>query len=189
MSYTGAVPAAERAVDWRDNGLCRREGETADDWFPTGGGPDALAAAQHAKAVCADCPSLAPCRQWALDTREPAGVWGGLTVKERRNILRQRGVQLPDVDAETAPARTFETVWNARARATGDGHCMWHGGRPIKFSGVHYTPQQIGFILDRGRVPVGQVWRTCARRECVLPAHVADQREREEQSRGSGAPG
>lgn len=35
-----------------------------------------------AKAVCADCPVAAPCRDWGL-LRETYGIYGGLTAKER----------------------------------------------------------------------------------------------------------
>lgn len=43
-----------------------------------------------AKAVCATCPVIEPCRQHALDAHEPYGVWGGLTESERAAILQHR---------------------------------------------------------------------------------------------------
>ena len=43
--------------------------------------------AQAAKAVCSVCPVLAECRDYALRVREPLGVWGGLSEKERRALL------------------------------------------------------------------------------------------------------
>jgi len=180
--YTGAVPDAERDPDWRNAGLCRSEREDAEDWFPVGSSREAVASENHAKAVCGRCPSQAPCRTWGLEQREPAGIWGGLTEAERRTILRRRGVSLAALDDE-APPRTLQTIWDSRAKATADGHCEWHGGRPIGFQGAYYTPQQIGFTLDRGRPPVGHLRRTCTRDDCILPAHLADQQEREERSR------
>lgn len=39
---------------------------------------------RHAKAICAGCPVLARCREYALTIREPYGIWGGLTELERR---------------------------------------------------------------------------------------------------------
>jgi len=36
-----------------------------------------------AKAVCMGCPVLQSCREHALRTREPFGVWGALTECER----------------------------------------------------------------------------------------------------------
>lgn len=40
-----------------------------------------------AKAVCATCPVIEPCRERALRGAEPYGVWGGLGEAERRAIL------------------------------------------------------------------------------------------------------
>ena len=37
-----------------------------------------------AKAVCARCPVLRPCRAWALAHPGERGIWGGLTEAERR---------------------------------------------------------------------------------------------------------
>lgn len=48
-------------------------------------------AAQHlAKRVCASCPIKVTCLAEALDNQIEYGVWGGLTERERRRLLRQR---------------------------------------------------------------------------------------------------
>jgi len=39
---------------------------------------------ERAKAICQDCPVLEECRDHALSTREPYGVWGGMSEEERR---------------------------------------------------------------------------------------------------------
>jgi len=56
--------------------------------------PDALfvqGAAQHkAKAVCLSCPVRTECLADALDNRVEFGVWGGMTERERRALLRRR---------------------------------------------------------------------------------------------------
>lgn len=69
--------------------------------------PDALfvrGKAQHdAKAVCKACPVLAQCLAEALDNRTEFGVWGGMTERERRALLRKR----PDV-----------TSWKSAFRAS-----------------------------------------------------------------------
>jgi len=63
----------------------------------SGQDPDALfvrGKAQHdAKAVCKTCPVLAQCLAEALDNRTEFGVWGGMTERERRALLRKR----PDI--------------------------------------------------------------------------------------------
>jgi WhiB family redox-sensing transcriptional regulator len=59
--------------------------------------PDALfvrgAAQQVAKQVCMSCPVIAECLADALDNRTEFGVWGGMTERERRALLKRR----PDV--------------------------------------------------------------------------------------------
>jgi WhiB family redox-sensing transcriptional regulator len=45
-----------------------------------------------AKAVCHGCPVIAPCREFALRTREPFGVWGGLAEAERRAMIEGASV-------------------------------------------------------------------------------------------------
>lgn len=56
--------------------------------------PDALfvqgAAQNRAKAICYRCPVRAECLADALDNRVEFGVWGGLTERERRALLRRR---------------------------------------------------------------------------------------------------
>jgi WhiB family redox-sensing transcriptional regulator len=59
--------------------------------------PDELfvqgAAQNRAKVVCATCPVRTECLADALDNRVEYGVWGGMTERERRALLRKR----PDV--------------------------------------------------------------------------------------------
>ncbi|MGH8908233.1 MAG: WhiB family transcriptional regulator [Egibacteraceae bacterium] len=51
--------------------------------------PTALAQIERAKAVCRDCPVATQCLAWALQTRQDAGVWGGLTDDDERRALRR----------------------------------------------------------------------------------------------------
>jgi len=37
-----------------------------------------------------DCPVLEECREHALSTREPYGVWGGMSEEERRAYYEQQ---------------------------------------------------------------------------------------------------
>ncbi|WP_269324936.1 WhiB family transcriptional regulator [Rhodococcus pyridinivorans] len=37
-----------------------------------------------AKKICAECPVLSPCRQYAIAVNEPYGIWGGMSESERR---------------------------------------------------------------------------------------------------------
>ncbi|MEE1820185.1 WhiB family transcriptional regulator [Streptomyces sp. NPDC004288] len=64
------------------SGLCRTA--RADDLFVEG------AAQNRAKALCTGCPVQAECLAYALDHRVEHGVWGGMTERERRGLLRRR---------------------------------------------------------------------------------------------------
>src|SRR5919199_6834204 len=72
-------------ADWTTSAACR--GENPDALFVQG------AAQNRAKAVCLGCPVRTECLADALDNRIEFGVWGGMTERERRALLRRR----PDV--------------------------------------------------------------------------------------------
>jgi WhiB family redox-sensing transcriptional regulator len=46
--------------------------------------------AGEAKAICAACPVAEECLEYAIATRQPDGVWGGLTSVERHRLVRRR---------------------------------------------------------------------------------------------------
>ncbi len=43
----------------------------------------------HALSICATCPVQLECLEYALEARERYGVWGGMTEKQRRRLLRK----------------------------------------------------------------------------------------------------
>ena len=55
--------------------------------------PDELfvrgAAQRKAASICRHCPVLLQCRADALDNRVEFGVWGGMTERQRRALLKQ----------------------------------------------------------------------------------------------------
>lgn len=51
-----------------------------------------LAREAEAKAICASCPVLEPCRAYALSQEEIYGVWGGMGEADRRAALSERPV-------------------------------------------------------------------------------------------------
>ena len=73
------------ALKWRAAGLCK--GSDPLVFYPPAE-DDSLA--EEAKTICSMCAVRQPCLEFALTTREKHGVWGGLTERERRRLLRQR---------------------------------------------------------------------------------------------------
>lgn len=69
---------------WTARAACR---SAADELFVEG------AAQRRAREVCTGCEVRLDCLVDALDNRVPYGVWGGMTERERRALLRSR----PDV--------------------------------------------------------------------------------------------
>ncbi len=58
---------------------------------PTGIGGYARALRERdAKRICSVCPVIGRCRQYALNTHEAHGVWGGMTAQERLRLLGSR---------------------------------------------------------------------------------------------------
>jgi WhiB family redox-sensing transcriptional regulator len=68
--------------EWRDRAECR--GLDNAMFFPLSDDPSAT---RPAKRVCAVCPVQDECLSFALETGQPAGVWGGLSTAERRRLL------------------------------------------------------------------------------------------------------
>lgn len=70
----------EPTQEWQVHGACRTEDPEL--FFPRSG---SAMAAFSAKEVCARCPVRPQCKQWAMETRQEWGVWGGLSEEERRD--------------------------------------------------------------------------------------------------------
>lgn len=68
--------------DWA--GLAACKAKSPDELFVKG------AAQNRAKQLCRACPVRTECLAEALDNEIEWGVWGGLTERERRALLRRR---------------------------------------------------------------------------------------------------
>lgn len=78
----------ENLPAWRAEAAC--SGLPTDDFFPVGSTGGALDRIAAAKAVCAACPVRVQCLDYALDTGQHDGIWGGLSEDERRTERRRR---------------------------------------------------------------------------------------------------
>jgi len=76
---------------WQVDGLCR--GNHSYLFFPPSAverKDDRERREERAKAICRVCPVQGPCLEFAVEIREPYGIWGGLTELERRQVVSRR---------------------------------------------------------------------------------------------------
>ena len=69
-------------MPWQDQALCAQTDPEA--FFPEKGG-----STRPAKRVCRECPVAQSCLDYALETGQMFGIWGGMTERERRRLMRQ----------------------------------------------------------------------------------------------------
>ncbi|MDQ0994110.1 WhiB family redox-sensing transcriptional regulator [Streptomyces sp. V3I7] len=74
-------PITAPDLSWQEDALCAQTG--ADFFFPEPG-----SSVREAKRICALCPIRTACLEYALDSDERFGVWGGLSEKERLALRR-----------------------------------------------------------------------------------------------------
>jgi WhiB family redox-sensing transcriptional regulator len=86
LASTLALAAADDV--WRDHAQCRDTDPEL--FFPVGTTGQALVSQDHAKRVCRECTVRQECLDYALDTNQDSGIWGGLSEEERRVIRRKR---------------------------------------------------------------------------------------------------
>ena len=95
MSYPG----------WRESGACL----TADPnlFFPVENGYAAVRQMMKAQQICAQCGVRRECLDFAMETGQTHGIWGGTTPEQRTRARRKRAaarrrqarVSLQDTDA------------------------------------------------------------------------------------------
>jgi WhiB family redox-sensing transcriptional regulator len=69
---------------WMEQAACRSSDPNV--FYPNRGD-----STEPAKAICRDCPVRQDCLDHAIDQRETQGVWGSMSVRERRYEIQRRG--------------------------------------------------------------------------------------------------
>lgn len=77
----------DSATAWMADGNCRLHPPAT--FFPSDG-----VGVDRARKICASCPVVNTCLEFALEERIDHGVWGGCSERERRRILKTRRVDL-----------------------------------------------------------------------------------------------
>ncbi len=83
--------AEAEQLEWQEDALCRQY--SVELFF----GPDLVETElekqereAEAKAICQQCPVREPCLEFAIETNQKNGIWGGMTDKERASLKRRR---------------------------------------------------------------------------------------------------
>lgn len=101
--------------NWRVAARCRTT--DAEGLFVTG------ARQREARAICRACPVRTECLAHALDHRVEFGVWGGMTERERRALLRARPNVRSWAELLLGARRAHHAAMDDR-RAPHEGRCI-----------------------------------------------------------------
>ena len=74
-------------TDWRELSACRDS--DPDLFFPIGSTGSAVDQIEKATAICGACSVREACLQYAFETNQEAGVWGGFAEDDRRRLRKR----------------------------------------------------------------------------------------------------
>lgn len=84
MTIEAMVDESQDLVaEWKRRALC--QDRDPEYFFPE---PHNLTTTRQARGICRVCDVRIECLEYALDNQENHGVWGGLTVRERKRLAR-----------------------------------------------------------------------------------------------------
>ena len=72
---------------WRELSACRESDPNL--FFPIGSTGPAVDQIEKAKIICDACSVQEACLQYALETNQEAGVWGGYAEDDRRRLRKR----------------------------------------------------------------------------------------------------
>ncbi|HEY2579006.1 MAG TPA: WhiB family transcriptional regulator [Streptosporangiaceae bacterium] len=84
MTATGFA----KATRWAARGACR--GSDPELFFPIAHAGPAASQLAKARAICAQCPVQRECLEFAVESGQDFGVWGGMSEGERRVLRRKQ---------------------------------------------------------------------------------------------------
>ena len=92
QEYVGSSLASSWALGsadytWRVDAVCKDTDPEL--FFPVGTTGQALLQIDRAKQVCDECPVKIECLDFAIETNQDSGIWGGTSEEERRDIRRR----------------------------------------------------------------------------------------------------
>lgn len=109
----GSVADGVDELAWMARAACRYEDPEL--FFPVSAKSAGAAQAAEARDVCLACPVIEQCRDYALRTRQDAGIWGGLTEEQRQALHRRKsGVR------RSVGATSLRAVWGMTETSVAD---------------------------------------------------------------------
>lgn len=85
MNYVQTRLNAIPANDWKDHAAC--SGYPDELFFPVGEVDESRV--EMALEICAGCKVTEECLEYALESNQRAGIWGGTTESERKSLRRK----------------------------------------------------------------------------------------------------
>ncbi len=92
------TPPDHAEQEWMLHARCRSL--APGEFFPSDG-----VGVEKARRICAQCPVVNDCLEYALQYRIDHGVWGGASERERRRIMRRRRTEIADPAAARREAQ------------------------------------------------------------------------------------
>jgi WhiB family redox-sensing transcriptional regulator len=86
VTYGPTQLVTDLVADWRARAACAGYPNTL--FFPSSDGPDEPSL-ERAKAICSVCAVAEDCLEYALETNQRAGIWGGTSEQERKSLRRK----------------------------------------------------------------------------------------------------
>jgi len=80
-------------VTWRKRSACKgQSSRAADPWYPEDD-DYSQESTWIARTICASCPVREMCLEYAIETGQQHGIWGGLDPEERRKVVLDRALR------------------------------------------------------------------------------------------------
>jgi len=86
-STTLTIRTEAITTEWRELAACRDSEPSL--FFPIGSTGPAVDQIEAAKVICAACAVQDDCLQYALESNQESGVWGGYAEDERRRLRKR----------------------------------------------------------------------------------------------------
>jgi WhiB family transcriptional regulator, redox-sensing transcriptional regulator len=81
---------SEERLEWQEDAACRQYDNVV--FFGEEGESELEKQGREARAksICRTCPVQEPCLEFAMESNQKYGIWGGLSDKERASLKRRR---------------------------------------------------------------------------------------------------